>query len=311
LHGNVLFTEIDGREDFAQLSPPVGGYTSVRWRGANEPTFIVNRYGEIVMQEDGVWLDVIGNGLFSRSSFGERQFIRDKYDATVVDINGNEVFPHNLILLPQLDNPHFFHHMAFIGGAYDVDGYVAVYTFQPSLYTLDLDNLVRQVHGYGIFCLRTNTFVTEPIFYSLTPFNNGKAIARTMENPDVVIIIDREGNEVANLTQNLYPLDINTNMIMPFGDGVTPIHFNSGGNPMIINDRGEVVSDTDFLTIHRFNDDGIALFSIRVPGRRYGFVNARGEVILPPEFSFASSMYQNIAFVTRNRQQYRFVFSPR
>jgi hypothetical protein len=156
----------------------------------------------------------------------------------------------------------------------------------------------------GIFCLQTNSFITEPIFYHLTPFSNGRALAQNLDGD--VVIIDRTGTEISNVSQTVAPLEILLPTILPFGSGVAPIHFmGDGGPPIIISDNGDIITDTNFGVIRQFSDCGIAVFR---QNARFGFINTQGEVLHSPTLSFATNVYQGVAFVRDGLNQYRLLF---
>jgi hypothetical protein len=289
--GNIVLSEINGEPLDAWVNVYFGdGLATVQPRHDMEtfsepPSFIINMDGEIIMQDDNLWYQYIGNGLFlvSTTSF----FISDpenprERDAWVIDAQGRVVFDFLLVLFLDFEQR---------------DLSVATYTTDSDMYS---------AWRYGLFCLRTNSFITDEIFTGRIPrFSNDRAIAQMLN--DDYVIIDLAGNVLANLSEMYASPHMPNFSIWPsdLGGGFASLSFTRNGT-IIINDSGELVAQTDFDLIQAFSDEGVAVFQ---QDMLFGYTDARGEIILPAEFDAATSIYNGVGFLHRDGQNYRFVLN--
>ncbi|MCL1884925.1 MAG: WG repeat-containing protein [Defluviitaleaceae bacterium] len=278
---NPVIFEIDGERINFFMSVFMDGYATVT-TGFNldTPTFIINREGEVILREEDYAFLNIGNGLFLKSSAPFNIFPTNETTYLVtVDTYGNIVFDKGIWLtyFPSLFDP-----------------YTTFYSKIP------LGNL-SDITKYGIFNLTNNTFVTDEIISTPTAFSNGRAIVEMYTGE--IVIIDHEGNRIAELSEIFYPAEAEIREYAWLNNGIAPLHFSCGKPPVIINSEGEIIAETNFDGIRMFSDENIAVFE---KDGLFGYVDSHGRIIFPPEFDFATNLYNGVSFVRRGDNQYRF-----
>ncbi|MCL2199398.1 MAG: WG repeat-containing protein [Defluviitaleaceae bacterium] len=279
MEGNPFILDFNGLPSLF-----MDGYATVRvsdhYNGIFE-SFVINRQGEIAFKEEGIIIENLGNGLISKSCTAFHMWDGEsERRAWVEDIYGNVLFEKDLLIIPtwlvpqQRTTTTFY---AITHGRWDE-------------------------RYWGLFCLEANEIITDMDFLFPTVFRGNRAITWRVDGD--IFVIDNKGNDIKNLTRFFYPKEICLMSFTGFTGDVVAVHFTDDTSPVIINLYGEIIAQTDFDFVSMFNNEGIAVF--RKNGL-YGYVNAQGEVLLPAEFEFASMMYDDVGFLRRNGQQYRFV----
>lgn len=122
-----------------------------------------------------------------------------------------------------------------------------------------------------------------------------------------VFIVQNDENlyEMYTAEKNFRKIGKEYKSIILFNDGLTPA-VEPKGHIQYINPKGETVftlekyKDKNIIAATSFYEDKAVIVT---EDKKYGYINKKGEVIIPPIYDYASLFYNNCAFVSKDGEK--------
>ena len=137
--------------------------------------------------------------------------------------------------------------------------------------------------NYGLFDEKNNKALTKLIYKNITRFEGNKALVVDMN--DNLLLINVKGDIIVNLSEK-FP-NIDTEDIDDISKEYFAVNFNDDANSKILDLSGNVIVETEFSSIGKF-DDG---FAICKKGDKFGCTDKNGNEVIPAKYSNISNIY--------------------
>jgi beta-lactamase regulating signal transducer with metallopeptidase domain len=262
--GNVVIDEIDGKT-FLIGDIFMDGYAIVRDSyDLNDPSYVINQKGEIILDPTNMNYQYINLG----NGYFQRAISAITDDMIdIVDMDGNVVY----------------------------EGHIDFYGIGDQaicLYTLDGE-------VFGLIDTNTMEIIVEPYFYPLSQLINDQAVVMTPD--ENIYIINSRGEKVVNLSKQY--TDIEPSSVSAMGIGRYSLGFSTGKGAIIIDDTGNIVAETEYDYIVRFENDDSMIALCEKDGK-YGYVDLEGNEILEPIYNRITNVEEGKGIVFLENKPY-------
>lgn len=272
--GKTVISEVYGQSKLS-TDTFIDGYivifskvTTGVYKGTSQGTYVIDKSGAILLDSSDSTISYfnLGDGLFARFDNTDASFPSGEY-LDIVDIDGATVYNGELM-------------------AYDVKNeFNGIYS--------DYNN------NYGIIDNKSFEYVTEPNFYYITPFEKGLSLSALTDG--TVQIMDAKGKQLVNLSEK-YGTDETTSYRAIFTEDVLAVNFNNGRTSILLDSKGEVISETEYDRII-LSANGIGVCE---KDGKFGYIDAKGNELLPPTYDFATNIENGIGIVQDGEIIYKF-----
>ncbi len=152
-------------------------------------------------------------------------------------------------------------------------------------------NYYTDNENYGLFDEKNNKPLTKLIYKKATRFAGNKALVVDMN--DNLLLIYTKGDVIVNLSEKFPNIDIED--IDDISKDCFVVNFKDDTNSKILDLSGNVIAETEFSSIGKF-DDG---FAICKKGDKFGCTDKNGNEVIPTKYSNISNIYadKNMHFV--------------